>query len=124
MAELFVYPCAVRVPDGTFPVNTPEELLEYYGEALEDHMGDLIPKLDYTTLFTRNGLVGVGDGAAWFGLVEDGEIRLFSLWPGPGRGSHSQRTHTGIEIGRGPMGLFLFVHVCATLVLSTSRRWI
>ena len=86
VAELFVYPCAVRVPDGTFPVNTPEELLEYYGEALEDHMGDLIPKLDYTTLFTRNGLVGVGDGAAWFGLVEDGEIRLFSLWSGQGLG--------------------------------------
>ena len=86
VAELFVYPCAVRVPDGTFPVNTPEELLEYYGEALEDHMGDLIPKLDYTTLFTRNGLVGVGDGAAWFGLVEDGEMRLFSLWSGQGLG--------------------------------------
>ena len=67
-------------------MGTPEELLEYYGEALEDHMGDLIPKLDYTTLFTRNGLVGVGDGAAWFGLVEDGEIRLFSLWSGQGLG--------------------------------------
>ena len=63
-----------------------DDLLEYYGEALEDHMGDLIPKLDYTTLFTRNGLVGVGDGAAWFGLVEDGEIRLFSLWSGQGLG--------------------------------------
>lgn len=86
VAGLFVYPCAVRVPDGTFLVNTPEELLEYYAEALEDHMGDLIPKLDYTTLFTRNGLVGVGDGAAWFGLVEDGEIRLFSLWSGQGLG--------------------------------------
>lgn len=86
VAELFVYPCAVCVPEGTFQVNTPEELLEYYGEAIEDHMGDLIPKLDYTTLFTRNGLVGVGDGAAWFGLVEDGEIRLFSLWSGQGLG--------------------------------------
>lgn len=85
-ADLFVYPCAVHVPAGTFTVNTPEELLEYYGEALEDHMGDLIPKLDYTTLFTRNGLVGVGDGAAWFGLVEDGEIRLFSLWSAQGLG--------------------------------------
>ena len=85
-ADLFVYPCAVRVPDGTFTVNTAEELLEYYDEALEDHMGDLIPKLDYTTLFTRNGLVGVADGAAWFGLVEDGEIRLFSLWSAQGLG--------------------------------------
>ena len=86
VAELFVYPCAVRTGDGAFTVNGPEELLEYYDEALEDHMGELIPKLDYTTLFTRNGLVGVADGAAWFGLVEDGEIRLFSLWSAQGLG--------------------------------------
>nr|WP_326127345.1 hypothetical protein [uncultured Oscillibacter sp.] len=85
-ADLFVYPCAVHVPDGTFTVNGPEELLAYYDEAIGDHAGDLIPKLDYTTLFTRNGLVGVGDGAAWFGLVEDGEIRLFSLWSAQGLG--------------------------------------
>ncbi len=86
VADLFVYPCAARTGDGTFTVNTPEELLEYYDEALESHMGDLIPKLDYTTLFTRDGLVGVGDGAAWFGLVEDGEMRLFSLWSAQGLG--------------------------------------
>ncbi len=86
VADLFVYPCAARIGDGTFTVNTPEELLEYYDEALESHMGDLIPKLDYTTLFTRDGLVGVGDGAAWFGLVEDGEMRLFSLWSAQGLG--------------------------------------
>ena len=86
VADLFVYPCAVRVSDGTFTVNTPKELLEYYGEAIEDHMGDLIPKLDYSTVFARNGLVGVGDGTAWFGLTEDGEIRLFSLWSGQGLG--------------------------------------
>lgn len=86
VADPFVYPCAARTGDGTFTVNTPEELLEYYDEALESHMGDLIPKLDYTTLFTRDGLVGVGDGAAWFGLVEDGEMRLFSLWSAQGLG--------------------------------------
>ena len=86
VADLFVYPCAARTGDGTFTVNTPEELLEYYDEALESHMGDLIPKLDYTTLFTRDGPVGVGDGAAWFGLVEDGEMRLFSLWSAQGLG--------------------------------------
>ena len=86
VADLFVYPCAARTGDGTFTVNTPEELLEYYDEALESHMGDLIPKLDYTTLFTRDGLVGGGDGAAWFGLVEDGEMRLFSLWSAQGLG--------------------------------------
>lgn len=86
VAELFVYPCAVRTGDGAFTVNGPEELLAYYDEAIGGRAGDLIPKLDYTTLFTRNGLVGVGDGAAWFGLVEDGQIRLFSLWAGQGLG--------------------------------------
>lgn len=86
VADLFVYPCAVRVPDGTFTVNTPEELLEHYDEAIEREVENLIPKLDYTTLFIRNGLVGVADGMAWFGLVEDGEIRLFSLWSGQGLG--------------------------------------
>lgn len=86
VASLFVYPCAVHVPDGTFTVNTPEELLEYYDEAVGRKTGNLIPRLDYTTLFTRNGLVGVGDGAAWFGLVADGEIRLFSLWSAQGLG--------------------------------------
>lgn len=86
VAELFAYPRAVYTGDGAFTVNTPEELLPYYDEAIGDHAGDLIPKLDYTTLFTRNGLVGVGDGAAWFGLVEDGEIRLFSLWSAQGLG--------------------------------------
>lgn len=86
VADLFVYPCAVHVPDGTFTVNTPEELLEYYDEAIGGHMGDLIPKLDYSTVFAASGLAGVGDGTAWFGLVEDGEIRLFSLWSAQGLG--------------------------------------
>ena len=86
VADLFVYPCAVHVPGGAFTVNSAEELLRYYGEAIEHEVGNLIPKLDYTTLFTRDGLVGVGDGAAWFGLVEDGEIRLFSLWSAQGLG--------------------------------------
>lgn len=85
-ADLFVYPCAVHTGDGAFTVNGPAELLAYYDEAIGGHAGDLIPKLDYSTLFTRNGLVGVGDGAAWFGLVEDGEIRLFSLWSAQGLG--------------------------------------
>ena len=86
VAELFVYPCAVRVPDGTFPVNTPEELLEYYDEAINCQVRNLIDNLDYHDLFARNGLVGVGGGVAWFGLVEDGEIRLFSLWSGENLG--------------------------------------
>lgn len=43
----------------------------------------------YSGYIYENGtfrLVGVGDGAAWFGLAEDGEIRLFSLWSAQGLG--------------------------------------
>lgn len=90
VVELFVYPCAVWVPDGSFTVNTPEELLAYYDEAIGNRVGDLIPKLDYTDIFARDGMVGVGDGVAGFGLVEDGKIRLFSL-------------RTGQRLGVGPV---------------------
>lgn len=86
MADLFAYPCAVHVSGGVFTVNTPEELLAYYDEAIELDVRTLVDNLDYHSIFTRNGLVGAGDGTAWFGLVEDGEIRLFSLWTPQGLG--------------------------------------
>ena len=86
VAELFVYPCAVHVAGGVFTVNTPEELLAYYDEAIELDVETLVDNLDYHSIFTHNGLVGAGDGTAWFGLVEDGGIRLFSLWTPQGLG--------------------------------------
>lgn len=86
VADLFAYPCAVHVSGGVFTVNTPEELLAYYDEAIELDVRTLVDNLDYHSIFTRNGLVGAGDGTAWFGLVEDGEIRLFSLWTPQGLG--------------------------------------
>ena len=40
---------------------------------------ELVSQLMQGSLLGRNGLVGVGDGDVWFGLTEDGTIRLFTL---------------------------------------------
>lgn len=80
VADLFVYPCKVTAPHGEFTVNTAEELLEHYDEVIDYEIRGLLEELDYHDLFASDGLVGVGDGCAWFALVEDGQIRLFTLW--------------------------------------------
>lgn len=80
VADLFVYPCKVTAPHEEFTVNTAEELLEHYDDVIEYEIRGLLDVLDYHDLFASDGLVGVGQGCAWFGLVEDGEIRLWTLW--------------------------------------------
>ena len=80
VADLFVYPCKLTAPHEEFTVNTAEELLEHYDDVIEYEIRGLLEELDYHDLFASNGLVGVGDGCAWFGLTEDGQIRLFTLW--------------------------------------------
>lgn len=80
VADMFVYPCKVTAPHEEFTVNTAEELLEHYDEAIDYEMQGLLEDLDYHDLFASDGLVGVENGCAWFGLVEDGDIRLFTLW--------------------------------------------
>ena len=80
VADLFVYPCKVTAPHEEFTVNTAEELLEHYDDVIEYEIRGLLDELDYHDLFAADGLVGVGNGCAWFGLVEDGDIRLFTLW--------------------------------------------
>ncbi len=80
VADLFVYPCKVTAPHEEFTVNTAEELLEHYDEVINYEINGLLDELDYHDLFAADGLVGVGNGCAWFGLVEDGDIRLFTLW--------------------------------------------
>lgn len=82
VADLFVYPCKATAPHEEFTVNTAEELLEHYDDVIEYEIRGLLAELDYHDLFASDGLVGVGNGCAWFGLAEDGEIRLFTLWNG------------------------------------------
>ena len=79
VAELFVYPCVVTTQSGTYEVENAEELEAYYEEVVEPNRDELISALQSGDLFAHDGLVGVGNGAAWFGLLEDGSIRLFTL---------------------------------------------
>lgn len=79
VAERFAYPCNVKTDSGMYTVDSPESLLEYYDEAIGPYVYELLDELQNGELFAYDGLVGVGNGAAWFGLVEDGEIRLFTL---------------------------------------------
>lgn len=82
VADLFVYPCKVTAPHEEFTVNTAEELLEHYDEAIAYEINGLLDDLNDQDLFASDGLVGVGTGCVWFGLVEDGQIGLFTLWNG------------------------------------------
>lgn len=79
LAELLCYPCQVNVEQGTFSVETPEEFLDFYDQVVEGQRRELVSQLMQGSLLGRNGLVGVGDGDVWFGLTEDGTIRLFTL---------------------------------------------
>ena len=79
LAELLRYPCQVNVEQGTFSVETPEEFLDFYDQVVEGQRRELVSQLMQGSLLGRNGLVGVGDGDVWFGLTEDGTIRLFTL---------------------------------------------
>lgn len=79
VAEMFHYPCRAEVPSGTFDVETPEEFLAYYDEAVGSEVRTIVEELRNGEMFASGGMVSAGEGSAWFGLVEDGEIRLFSL---------------------------------------------
>lgn len=79
VAEMFHYPCRAVVSLGTFDAETPEELLLYYDEAVGSDVRTLVEELRSAEIFASDGMVSAGEGSAWFGLVEDGEIRLFSL---------------------------------------------
>ena len=79
VADLIYYPVNVTVSGGTYRVETPEELLDYYDEAIGTQIEVLIEQLDYHRIFAHNGLISVGEGAAWFGPVSGEGLRLFTL---------------------------------------------
>ena len=81
VAELFVYPCQVQTAAGTFTVDGPEELAACYDDviATETDFRTLLGELEKRELFGQNGMVGAGSGVVWFGLMQDGDIRLMAL---------------------------------------------
>lgn len=84
IADLLVYPAQVTTADGIFEVNSPEEFLEYYDETVgQSRFGlaaDMTWDLSPQNIFSDgSGLAAAANGAVWFGLIEDGMIRVFTI---------------------------------------------
>lgn len=86
VAEQLVYPARVEVAAGTFTVNSPEEFLPYYDEVIGQNRLGLSSAMtwepapaEFQIFSDGSGLASVADGAVWFGLVEDGVIRVFTI---------------------------------------------
>ena len=86
VAEQLVYPAQVEVSAGTFTVNSPEEFLPYYDEVIGQNRLGLSTAMtwepdpvEFDIFSDGSGLASVADGAVWFGLVEDGVIRVFTI---------------------------------------------
>lgn len=86
IADLFVYPANIETGGETCTVNTPEELLEHYDETIGQNRLGLSAEMTWDPqpadpdLFSDgSGLAAAADGKVWFGLVEDGVIRIFTL---------------------------------------------
>lgn len=78
VADLLAYPAQVKGPGGEWVVTTPEEFLEYYDASAGATLAaDL--RADPEPFADGSGLASAADGAVWFGQVEDGKIRVFTL---------------------------------------------
>ncbi|MCI9121393.1 MAG: hypothetical protein HFG00_07710 [Oscillibacter sp.] len=86
VADLLVYPAQVEVAAGTFPVNSPEEFLPYYDEVIGQNRLGLSTAMtweptpvEFQIFSDGSGLAAAADGALWFGQVEEGVIRIFTI---------------------------------------------
>ena len=84
IAGLLVYPAQVETAGGSYTVNSPEEFLRYYDETVGQSALSLAADMAWepapSEVFSDgSGLASAANGAVWFGLVEDGVIRIFTL---------------------------------------------
>ncbi len=81
IAALLAYPVQVETAEGTFEASGPEEFLEYYDETIGQNREGLAADLGWAPepFANGSGLISAAGGAVWFGLVEDGDIRIFTL---------------------------------------------
>ncbi len=84
IADLLVYPAQVETAGGSYTVNSPEEFLRYYDETVGQNALSLAADMAWepapSEVFSDgSGLASAAGGAVWFGLVEDGVIRIFTL---------------------------------------------
>lgn len=84
IADLLAYPAQVETAGGSYTVNSPEEFLRYYDETVGQNALSLAADMAWepapSEVFSDgSGLASAAGGAVWFGLVEDGVIRIFTL---------------------------------------------
>lgn len=84
IADLLVYPAQVETSGGIDTVSSPEEFLRYYDETVGQSALSLSADMAWepapSEVFSDgSGLASAADGKVWFGLVEDGVIRIFTL---------------------------------------------
>lgn len=84
IADLLVYPAQVETAGGSYTVNSPEEFLRHYDETVGQSALSLAADMAWepapSEVFSDgSGLASAANGAVWFGLVEDGVIRIFTL---------------------------------------------
>ncbi|WP_295765267.1 hypothetical protein [uncultured Oscillibacter sp.] len=81
VADMLAYPAKVETLDASFTVDGPEELLEHYDETIGSGAQGLAADMtwDPAPFADGSGLASAAGGAVWFGLVEDGAIRVFTL---------------------------------------------
>lgn len=84
IANMFLYPAVIQTQDGTFTVNTPEELLEHYDETIGASAPSLAADMTWdpspvAAFADGSGLASAANGAVWFGQIEESVIRIFTL---------------------------------------------
>ena len=86
VADMFAYPVQIETINGTDTANTPEELLSHYDETIGEGVRTLIADMTWDPepltpeIFSDgSGLASAANGAVWFGQVEEGVIRVFTL---------------------------------------------
>ena len=84
IADLLVYPAQVETSGRIDTVSSPEEFLRYYDETVGQNALSLAADMAWepapSEVFSDgSGLASAAGGAVWFGLVEDGVIRIFTL---------------------------------------------
>lgn len=101
VAERFSYPCTVTTAEGeTFRADTAQDLLDRWDEAVAPMTASLGEALMVGEFFSHDGLVGTADGAVWFGLTGEGQIRLFTFQTPDGAGVRP--ASMGISAGPAP----------------------
>lgn len=86
VADMFAYPVRIEALNGSYDADTPEELLEHYDETIGEGVRTLIADMTWDPepltpeIFSNgSGLASAANGAVWFGQVEEGVIRVFTL---------------------------------------------